>query len=29
VAVSLNPERRQIDPIRLHTSAAKGGVIAL
>ena len=29
VAVSLNPERRQIDPIRLHTSAGKGGVIAL
>jgi hypothetical protein len=29
VAVSLNPERRQIDPIRLHTSAGKGDVIAL
>ena len=29
VAVSLNPERRQIDPIRLHTGAGKGGVIAL
>ena len=29
VAVSLNPKRRQIDPIRLHTSVGKGGVIAL
>src|SRR5215470_92805 len=29
MAVSLNPERRQIDPIGLHTSAGKGGVIAV
>ena len=29
VAVSLNPERRQIDPIGLHTSTGKSHVIAL
>src|SRR5262249_58405155 len=29
VAVSLNPERRQINPIGLDTSAGKGGVIAV